>query len=298
MELTLLVLAAGVGSRYGGLKQIQPVGPGGEAILDYSIYDAMRAGFSRVVFVIRKDIESAFRETLGARFESRLPVDYVFQDLSSLPAGFQPPAGRTKPWGTGHAVLVAADAIQGPFAAINADDFYGAQSYRVLADCLSSAGPDEHAMVGYVLRNTLSEHGSVSRGVCTVGADGMLQGVRELTRIERAGQGAGYVDGTGAVQPLTGDEIVSLNMWGFQPGVFGHLERQFVTFLKQDGQEPKSEFYIPTAVARLIREQQARVRVLTTPDSWFGVTYREDHPGVARAVQALLAAGKYPAKLL
>src|ERR1035438_6090992 len=211
---TLLVLAAGMGSRYGGLKQIDPVGPGGETIMDYSIYDALRAGFGKLVFVIRKDIEQAFKEVVGARFEKRVAVEYAFQELEALPPGFSVPGGRTKPWGTTHAVLMTENAIHEPFAVINADDFYGAEGYSVLARHLQS-GTTDYAMVGFVLRNTLSDFGSVARGVCRVNGDGFLESVVELTKIERDGECARNTDAAGTVTRLTGNELVSMNMWGF-----------------------------------------------------------------------------------
>ena len=293
---TLLVLAAGMGSRYGGLKQIEPVGPGGETIIDYSIFDAMRAGFGKLVFVIRHDIEGAFREAIGARFEKRLPVEYVFQELNKLPAGFSVPPNRTKPWGTGQAILMAENVIREPFAAINADDFYGAASFRVLAEHLRSGSPD-YAMVGFTLRNTLSEFGSVARGACQVGPDGYLQGVRELTKIEKDGTGAKYTDASGAVQRLTGDEPVSMNMWGFTTSLFPHLREQLIEFLKRQGHEEKSEFYIPLVVNDLMSARKERCKVLRTTDAWFGVTYREDRPFVVEGIRNLIARGDYPEKL-
>ena len=293
---TLLVLAAGMGSRYGGLKQIDPVGPEGETIIDYSIFDAMRAGFGKLVFVIRHDIESAFREAIGARFEKRLPVEYVFQELDHLPPGFSVPPNRKKPWGTGQAILCAAKAIHEPFAAINADDFYGATSFRVLGAHLASDPPD-YAMVGFVLRKTLSEFGSVARGVCQVGPDDCLQAVTELTKIEKNGNGAKYTDGSGAIQHLTGDEPVSMNMWGFTPTLFPHLERQFAAFLKENEKDEKAECYIPSVVNELIRHKEERCKVLRTTDSWLGVTYREDRPFVIEGVRGLIARGDYPKKL-
>jgi dTDP-glucose pyrophosphorylase len=293
---TLLVLAAGMGSRYGGLKQIDPVGPAGETIIDYSIFDAMRAGFEKLVFVIRRDIESAFREAIGARFEKRLPVEYVFQELDKLPPGFSVPPNRKKPWGTGQAILMAADAIAGPFAAINADDFYGAHSFRVLAEHLHSDSPD-YTMVGFVLRNTLSEFGSVARGACRVGPDGYLQGVTELTKIEKDGSRAKYIDQTGATQSLSGDEPVSMNMWGFTPSIFSHLQQQLIEFLKRSGNDEKAELYIPSVVNDLVASRKERCKVLRTTDSWFGVTYREDRPFVVEGIRALIARGDYPEKL-
>jgi NDP-sugar pyrophosphorylase family protein len=292
----LLVLAAGMGSRYGGLKQIDSVGPAGETIIDYSIYDALRAGFGKVVFVIRKDIEEAFRETVGARFEKRIAVDYVFQSLEDIPPGFSVPAGRTKPWGTTHAILAAADAIHEPFAAINADDFYGAQGYRELAGHLTSGSPD-YAMVGFTLRNTLSDFGSVARGVCRVSGDNMLESIVEHTKIERDGNGARNTDSEGKVTKLSGDEPVSMNMWAFTPPVFDQLRERFQQFLERSGSDQKAECLIPNTVGDLIRDGQARVKVLRTNDSWFGVTYREDRPRVIESVRGLISAGLYPEKL-
>jgi hypothetical protein len=293
---TLLVLAAGMGSRYGGLKQIDPVGPGGETIIDYSIYDALRAGFGKVVFVIRSDIEKDFREAIGARFERRTPVEYVFQELNQLPSGFSPPPGRTKPWGTAQAILAAAETIHEPFAAINADDFYGANSFRILAEHLRSGSPD-YAMVGFILRNTLSEFGSVARGVCRADDKGFLESVTELTKIEKDGARVRYTDASGAAQSLTGDESVSMNMWGFTPALFEFLREEFTSFLKKHGQEEKSECYIPTVINGLVTTRKVRCRVLRTTDSWFGVTYREDRPFVVEGIRRLIARGDYPEKL-
>ena len=296
MAKTLLVLAAGMGSRYGGLKQIDPVGPGGETLMDYSVYDALRAGFDKVVFVIRREIEQSFKETVGRRYEQRVPVEYVYQEVNSLPAGFAVPAHRKKPWGTGHAILAAARAIHEPFAAINADDFYGAQSFRLLGQHLQSAHSD-YAMVGFVLRNTLSDFGSVARGVCRLGPEGYLQDVVELTRIERDGGGAKYRDAAGTVHPLTGDEVVSLNLWGFQPLIFEQLEREFIGFLKKHREEEKAEFFISTVIGKLVNKAEARVKVLRTPDSWFGITYREDRAPVVSGIQRLIDSGVYPERL-
>ncbi len=293
---TLLVLAAGMGSRYGGLKQIDPVGPAGETIIDYSIFDALRAGFGKVVFVIRKDIEDAFRETVGRRFEKRVPVDYVFQSLDAIPPQFKVPEGRTKPWGTTHAILAAADAIHEPFAAINADDFYGAESYRELARHLTSGSPD-YAMVGFILRNTLSDFGSVARGVCRVNGDDTLQTIVELTKIERDGNGARNTDADGNVTRLSGDEPVSMNMWAFAPRVFGQLHQRFEEFLEKSGSDLKAECLIPNTVGALVLDSEARVKVLRSRDSWFGVTYREDRPRVIESIRALIASGAYPEKL-
>ena len=293
---TLLVMAAGMGSRYGGLKQIEPVGPSGETIIDYSIYDAMRAGFGKLVFIIRKDIEQPFKEVVGARFEKRIAVEYVFQGLDKIPAGFHVPAGRTKPWGTTQAILMAADVIHEPFAVINADDFYGAESYRVISDQLQ-AGTGDYSMVGFVLRNTLSEFGTVARGVCRVGSDGYLEQVVELTAIARDGDHAKDTASDGKVTMLTGDEPVSMNMFGFTPQVFGKLEEHFKKFLEANGTDLKKECYIPSTVNEMLLVKQAKVKVLRSNDSWFGVTYREDHASVVESIQSLVRDGKYPERL-
>jgi len=293
---TLLVLAAGMGSRYGGLKQIDPVGPAGETIIDYSIYDAIRAGFGKLVFVIRKDIEPQFREIIGARFEKRIAVEYVFQELDKLPAGSSLPAGRTKPWGTTHAILMAADAIKEPFAAINADDFYGQQAYQLIARHLTS-GTQDYGMVGFILKNTLSDHGSVARGIYRVDGSNHLTSVVEMMKIERDGSAAKNTDGAGVVTQLSGDEAVSMNFWGFTPALFPQLRVKFDEFLKKSGGELKSECYIPSTVNDLVIAGQAKVQVLRTTDSWFGVTYREDRPQVVESIRQLIARGVYPAKL-
>lgn len=304
-DTTLLVLAAGMGSRYGGLKQLDPMGPGGEPLLDYSVFDAQRAGFGRVVFVIRRDFEAQFRREVGRRFERQMDVDYVFQDLHALPGGFQTPSSREKPWGTGHAIWSARARVRTPFAAINADDFYGRDAYRVLAEFFARPSPGdpetggpaaEFAMAAYRLDRTLSEHGSVSRGVCAVDADGCLQTVEERTSIERAGTdgAARYARPNGSFAALTGRETVSLNFWGFTPEVFPLLEEGFARFLEANLDAPKAEYYIPSAVAEMIAAGTARVRVLPTAAAWFGVTYREDKPFVAQSLAALTRAGEYP----
>ncbi|MEN9402431.1 MAG: hypothetical protein RL091_1134 [Verrucomicrobiota bacterium] len=292
----LLVLAAGMGSRYGGLKQIDPVGPAGETVLDYSVYDSLAAGFGKVVFVIRRDFESEFREKVGRRFESRADVRYVFQELDRLPGQRQVPATREKPWGTGHAVWCAAGELAEPFAVVNADDFYGADAFRQLGRFLATtdlaAKPTRCCMVGYRLDHTLSEHGAVSRGICSVDKHGHLLAVNEATGIETANvatRGGGDVFG--------GDETVSMNCWGFTPAVFGPFERQLREFMDRRGAEPKSEFYIPSAVSGLIGAGEAVVSVLPTSGSWFGVTYREDRPSVVASLRALTQAGAYPEKL-
>ncbi len=293
---TLLVLAAGMGSRYGGLKQIDPVGPSGETVLDYAVHDARRAGFGRVVFVIRKEFEAVFREQIGAKYREQIAVDYVFQSLDALPPGFAAPAGREKPWGTGHAVWCARETVREPFAVINADDFYGADSFRQLAAFLREASTiartaekARFAMVGFRLANTLSEHGAVSRGVCATDAGGRLASIVERTGILAADVGAG--------RTFSGQEIVSMNCWGFTPALFAGLDRQFREFLAQRGAEPKAEFYLPAAVSEMIARGEADVRVLPTESAWFGVTYREDKPRVIAAVADLIARGAYPSRL-
>lgn len=293
---TQLVLAAGKGNRYGGLKQIDPVGPGGETVIDYSVYDALRAGFGKVVFVIRKDIEEVFKQAVGRRFERHIAVEYVFQELDKLPLGFSVPTGRTKPWGTLHAVLMAADVINEPFAVINADDFYGPESYRELAQHLQS-GTADYAMVGFVLGNTLSDFGAVSRGVCRIDDDGFLQGVVELTDIERNGVHARNTDPTGRITALSGDEVVSMNMWGFTPQIFGQFRDHFQSFLRSNGSNIESESYLPSTVNELVLAGQARVRVLRTDDSWAGVTYREDRSRVVQTIRRLIDRGTYPNRL-
>jgi len=293
---TLIVMAAGYGTRFGGLKQIDPVGPDGETIIDYSIFDAMRAGFRKVVFVIRRDIERQFREAIGYRFERMVEVEYVFQDLDCLPGGMASFTNRTKPWGTAHAILVAADAVRGPFGVINGDDFYGRDSFRVLAKHLRSSAKAD-AMVGFVLRNTLSEFGGVNRGVCSVTGDGFLQRVTEIEQIEADGPAAKYPDSAGADQRLTGDEIVSMNVWGFQPTLFSHLLEHWTEFVRNQAQNEDAEFYITDVVTTLIQRGVTKCRVLQTTDSWFGVTYREDRPFVIERIRTLIARGDYPASL-
>ena len=299
MSLTLLVLAAGMGSRYGGLKQIDPVGPGGETLLDYSVYDAVRAGFDRVVFIVRGDMEQDFRAAVGRRIARRVAVEYCRQELEMVPGWFSIPPERRKPWGTGHAVLAARDVIGGNFAAVNADDFYGAGSYRKLAGHLQQAADGrrgDYGMVGFRLRETLSDHGTVARGVCR-SRQGLLEQVVELTRIARSGDGAVHTDPQGRAQALSGDALVSMNMWGFTPGIFDHLERAFARFLRERGGEEGAEFMIPTLINDLVAADQAKVRVLRSSDSWFGVTYREDRDRVTSQIRDLVRRGAYPEPL-
>jgi hypothetical protein len=297
---TLLILAAGMGSRYGGLKQMDPVGPSGETVLDYSIFDALRAGFGRVVFVIRRDIEAPFREMIGGKWEARIPCGYAFQELADVPEGFAVPADRAKPWGTAHAIRAGRREITGPFAAINADDFYGADSFRALAKHLAATQhPAGHCMVAFRLGQTLSEHGSVSRGVCLCGADRLLTGIQERTKITRHADGTLWDEPEGAVPAkLTGEEPVSMNCWGFMPSVFAELNAAFEKFLRgEGGTSPKKEFTIPSVVDGLIRSKRGTVKVLETSARWFGVTYREDKDTVMGSIRALVAAGEYPKAL-
>lgn len=299
--LTLLVLAAGMGSRYGGLKQIDPVGPSGETLLDYNIFDARRAGFDRVVFVIRHSIEQDFKAVIGPRYQGKIRVDYAFQELDQLPSGFSIPAGREKPWGTAHAVLAAQDAVREPFAIVNADDCYGQDALAQAAAHLRQIGRQpavpEYGLVGYPMRNTLSDHGTVSRGVCRVDAGGFLTSVLEETKLERDGAGGKVTRAEGLVTRYTGDEPVSMNLWTFSPDVFGHLDAGFRAFLTRSSGDLKAEYYIPTLADELIRSGCARFRVLNTTSSWLGVTYREDKPLVQEGIRKLVAAGVYPEKL-
>lgn len=294
---TLLVLAAGMGSRYGGLKQLDPVGPTGETLLDYSVHDAIRAGFIRVVFLIRRDIEKEFREKIGTRYEGKTDIGYAFQALDDLPGGFTPPAARTKPWGTAQAIWCARDTVNEPFAALNADDFYGAASFRRIGEFLKmvdvTAQPACFAMAGYRLEKTLSNHGTVARGICEVDAHDHLVRVEELTDIARAADGRIL----GGGRELAGDASVSMNFWGFTPQVFPLLEKVLREFLSQEAASEKSESYIPTAVAQMVAEGSATVRVLPTSADWFGVTYREDRPRVVESIARLVSEGTYPAGL-
>lgn len=292
MTLTLLVLAAGMGSRYGGLKQLEPVGPSGETMLDYSVYDALRAGFARVVFVIRRDFEAQFRQQIASRYAGRVEVDFVFQAPDELPPGFSVPAGREKPWGTGHAVWCARRTVTTPFAAINADDFYGADSFRALASFLQRAADNEAALVGFRLKNTLSEAGAVSRGICDVDTAGRLVSVTERTGIQAADVGPG--------RELAPDCVVSMNCWGFPPAIFELLDGEFSHFLGGENfaQAPaKAEFYLPTAVSTLIGRGRLCAEVLPSESTWFGVTYQADRPRVAAALRTLVEAGLYPTAL-
>lgn len=295
---SLLLLAAGMGSRYGSLKQMDGVGPAGEAILDYSVFDAIRAGFGKVVFVIRHSFADDFREAFNERrFGNRIAVDYVFQELDYLPAGLTVPEGRTKPWGTNHAVMMGAKAINEPFGAINADDFYGADAFAKLGAFLSKAQAGEYCMVGYRLENTLSENGTVSRGVCQVSDDGHLVSMVERTAIGRRADGQIVYTLDGAEYPLTGSTPVSMNFFGFTPDYFMRSYNYFPEFYAAAQGNIKAEFYIPTMVNKLIGDGAARMSVLDTDSQWFGVTYKEDKPDVEARIRALIAQGVYPERL-
>lgn len=302
-KLTLVVLAAGIGSRYGGLKQIDPMGPSGEIIIDYSVYDALRAGFDKVVFVISRAIEDLFHERVGRTIERQVETAYVFQELTDgLPDGFEIPAGRKKPWGTAHAMYAARGEVSGPFAVINADDYYGRGAYQAIADYLRAPHPQDgvadYALVGYRLGNTLTEHGHVARAVCTVDAAGFLVNAQERTRIERDGDAARFTEDGETWYPLPADTIVSMNMWGFTPDAFAELGARFPGFLAANAANlEKAEYYIPTFVADLIREGRARAKVLATGERWHGVTYAQDKPRVKDAIRDLVAAGVYPERL-
>ena len=299
MKPTLFVLAAGMGSRYGGLKQLDSLGPNGETIMDYSIYDALQAGFGKVVFVIRKDFEKDFREKILSKYEGHVPVEVVFQATDKLPEGYTCPADRTKPWGTNHALLMGKDVIKEPFAVINADDFYGRDAFRVIAEELQK--PHDHkgdyCMVGFRVGTTMTENGSVARGVCTT-SDGKLTGVVERTAISYAPDGRiVFTDENGVEQTLDPMTPVSMNLWGFTPDYFDYSEREFRRFLDKDLNTPKAEFFIPLCIDTLINNGEATVKVLDTDSRWFGVTYAADRPGVVAKFAELHNNGTYPKKL-
>ena len=302
-DLSLLVLAAGFGKRYKGLKQVDSIGPAGETLLDYSLYGALGAGFNRVVFVIRREIEDVFRKSLGQYWEGRFDVRYIFQEIGTgLAPGSSVPVERKKPWGTGHAVLISRSVITAPFSVINADDFYGPSGFGEMAKWLQhrplhSPGPDEYCLVGYLLRNTLSSHGSVSRGVCGIDGDGFLTEVVEKLRIEKEGEGARTQDEKGRWLHLSGDEVVSMNFWGFTPTIFGHLDKGFTAFLEHTGRSPEAEYFIPFAVNELLRAGKIRVKYIPTGDRWFGLTYPEDLPRVRSHVRELIREGIYPERI-
>lgn len=299
MKPTLFVLAAGMGSRYGGLKQLDGLGPNGETIMDYSIFDAIRSGFGKVVFVIRKDFEDDFRTKILSKYENHIPVEVVFQSITDLPEGFTCPPERTKPWGTNHAVLMGKDVIKEPFAVINADDFYGRNSYEALGKKLTelSGKTNEYCMVGFRVGNTLSESGSVARGVCETNNEGYLTGVVERTAIERINGEIQFADENGKTVILEENTPVSMNMWGFTPDYFAYSEEYFKDFLRKNIDNLKSEYFIPLMVNELTTKGTASVKVLDTTSKWFGVTYADDRQNVVDKIQALINAGEYPEKL-
>lgn len=299
MKPTLLILAAGIGSRYGGVKQMDQIGPSGESIIDYSIYDAIRAGFGKVVFVINKKIEKDFKEVFEKKLEGKIQTEYVLQEVSDVPADYEIHPERKKPWGTAHAVLVAKDKIDEPFAVINADDFYGAGAYKLLSEFFSSIDPNSnrYAMVAYQLGKTLSEHGTVSRGVCSIDNEGFLREVIERTKIQKKGESIGFEDENGNWDLLPESTWVSMNFWGFTPGLFDYLEKGFDEFIRKNAHDPKAEYFIPSVVTELIDSMEATVRVLKSEDQWFGVTYKEDKAASIQKVKELVAEGKYPDNL-
>lgn len=297
MQPTLLILAAGMASRYGSMKQIEGFGPAGETIMDYSIYDAIRAGFGKVVFIIRKDFADQFKAIFEPRLKGRIEIDYVYQELSSFVDGFDIPSSRVKPWGTAHAVLCAKDVIKEPFAVINADDFYGRDAFEKAAAFLTTdCNPEQHAIIGYNLAKTLSANGTVSRGVCEVNAEGHLASITERTKIYAEDNRIVYEDAAGKHE-VPYDSSVSMNFWCFDDSVFYLTKQLFKTFLKEHGNEEKSEFFIPLVADSYIKEELGIIKVIPTSSQWFGVTYKEDAPGVQESVNALVTAGEYPAGL-
>lgn len=301
-ETTLVIMAAGMGSRYGGLKQIDPVGPNGEIIMEYSIYDAIKAGFSKVVFIIKKEIEDTFREVIGKKIEGFVDVEYVYQSIDNVPKGFSVPEGRSKPWGTGHAVLSAKAAVKTPFAVINADDFYGANTYKLLNNFLSSNrdldDKYKYCMIGFVIENTLTENGHVARGVCNVDEVGHLIDIHERTKIMKFGDETKYTEDDKSWIVIPQGSIVSMNTWGFNQSVFNELEENFPIFLKNSKENIlKAEYFLPTIVDGLIKAGNADVKVLSTLDKWYGVTYQEDKPVVKKAIRDMVQSQKYPQSL-
>ena len=298
MKPTLLILAAGMGSRFGGLKQVEPVGPNGETILEYSVFDAIRAGFGKVVFVIRESFAENFKKQFEPKLLGKIEIEYVFQETNILPEGFTLPEGREKPWGTGHAVLMAKNVIKEPFAVINADDFYGPEAYQVLSKFLSEkASPQKFAMVGYQLNKTLSDFGSVSRGICITDEKNQLLEITETHKIRPEKEKILCESSLGDTIELNGNEVVSMNFWGFHPSIFVSIESQFVDFLNLSINNPKSEFYIPFVVYEMVKKDIVSVDVLTADSPWFGVTYKDDKPYVAEQIKDLTNKGVYPSNL-
>jgi NDP-sugar pyrophosphorylase family protein len=298
MKPTLLVLAAGMGTRYGGNKQLDEVGPSGETIIDYSIFDAIRAGFGKIVFVIRRDIEQQVRERFVDRLQGKIEVDYVFQEITNLPEGVKVAPDRSKPWGTSHAILVTKEKIKEPFGVINADDYYGVESFKILRDFLiNDKKPDNYCIVGYKLGNTLSEHGHVNRGVCQAGEDGFLRDIVETRQIEKTKEGAVAPGPDGKILHFTGNEIVSMNLWGFKPSCYDFLGKEFRNFINKYGMDPKSELDIPTSVDKFVKNGEITIQILMSNERWFGVTYREDKPFVVENIKKMIRKGIYPARI-
>lgn len=298
-DTTLVIMAAGMGSRYGGIKQLEPVGPSGEIIMDYSIYDAMQAGFNKVVFIIRKDLEKDFKEIIGNRIEKIIKVEYVFQELDNIPEGFERPLERSKPWGTGQAVLCCKDVVKEPFAVINADDYYGKEAFRIVYDFLNdpSYQANQYCMAGFILGNTLSENGAVTRGVCKA-KDGVLVDIVETSGIVPEGDHAATKNSAGEDVIIDLQSIVSMNMWGFKPSLFEYLDKGFVNFLTGLAEgELKKEYLLPSVVGELVKADKVEVAVLKTSDRWFGVTYKEDKAVVVESIRALIDKGDYPVQL-
>ena len=298
MKPSLLVLAAGMGSRYGGNKQLDEVGPSGETIIDYSIYDAIRAGFGKIVFIIRRDIEEQVKERFVNKLKGKIEVDYVFQEITNLPEGSQVNPERSKPWGTSHAILVAKDKIKEPFGVINADDFYGAESFKILYDFLTTdEKTTNYCIVGYKMQNTLSDHGAVNRGVCKVNSDNFLVDIVETRGIEKLPDGAQAKLADGAMVKFTGEEVVSMNLWGFKHSCFGFLEKEFKSFIAAKGMDLKSELDIPTSVDKFVKSGEITIKILMSNERWFGVTYKEDKPFVVESINNMIAKGIYPSKI-
>jgi len=299
----LVIMAAGMGSRYGGLKQIDPIDPQGHIIMDFSLYDARRAGFEKAVFIIKKENEEVFRECIGNRVSEYMEVAYVFQGLANIPSGYEVPEGRVKPWGTGHAVLSCIDEVDGPFAVINADDYYGSKAFQLIYDFLTANQDDEkfrYAMVGYILKNTLTENGHVARGICQMDENGYLTGLHERTRIEKTSTGAAYTEDEGKTWvEVPEDSLVSMNMWGFSASILNALKEKFPAFLQENLKKNplKCEYFLPFVVDELLAEDKATVQVLKTEDRWYGVTYQEDKAMVVKAIQELKNQGLYPPNL-
>jgi len=298
MKPTLLVLAAGMGTRYGGNKQLDEVGPSGETIIDYSIYDAIRAGFGKIVFVIRRDIEEQVKERFVEKLQGKIEVDYVFQEITNLPEGVKVAPDRSKPWGTSHAILVTKDKIKEPFGVINADDYYGVESFKILKDFLvNDKSPDNYCIVGYKLGNTLSDHGHVNRGVCKADAKGFLSHIVETRQIEKTKDGATAPGPDGKLIHFTGDEIVSMNLWGFKPSCYDFLGKEFRNFINNYGMDLKSELDIPTSVDKFVKNGEITIKILMSNERWFGVTYREDKPFVVESIKKMIRKGIYPARI-